>query len=549
MGQRGGSPDADLVVIGGGLGGVAAALTAARLGQRVILTEAAPWLGGQLTSQGVPPDEHPWIEGPTTSPSYAELRSRIRDHYRRNYPLTSRAAAWEELNPGLGNVSRLCHEPRVGALAIEEMLSPLVASGTLTVLRPFVPVAVSTDGDRIEAVVVEHRLTGEQLNLTGSLVVDATELGDVLALGGVEHVYGAESADETGELHAPAVADPMDQQAITWCAALEWCDGEDHTIEAPVGYAHWRDTVDPRWPGPQLSWEDVVPYTLGPRHRPLFPGDPLESQRRNDGGLWHFRRILGRQNLRPEFPGGEITLVNWPQVDYWEKPLLGVDDAARASALAGARELTLSFVHWMQTEAPRHGGGRGYPELRLRGDAMGTVDGLAQEAYIRESRRIRALFTVTEAHIGRSMRPEGEGAEVFADSVGIGYYRIDLHPSTSGRSYVDIDCLPFQVPLGALVPRRVTNLLAANKNIGTTHITNGAYRLHPVEWAIGEAVGALSVVCADERTVPRGVWESPALTAQVQHLLSGRLGVTLHWPERVRTGAPPHDSVPLPDLP
>jgi hypothetical protein len=45
--------------------------------------------------------------------------------------------------------------------------------------------------------------------------------------------------------------------------------------------------------------------------------------------------------------------------------------------------------------------------------------------------------------------------------------------------------------LGALIPIRMENLLPAAKNIGTTHITNGCYRMHPVEWNIGEAAGAL----------------------------------------------------------
>ena len=79
--------------------------------------------------------------------------------------------------------------------------------------------------------------------------------------------------------------------------------------------------------------------------------------------------------------------------------------------------------------------------------------------------------------------------------MGVGSYRIDLHPSTGGNNYIDISSLPFQIPLGALIPRRVENLLPACKNLGTTHITNGCYRLHPVEWAIGEAAGALAAYC------------------------------------------------------
>jgi hypothetical protein len=134
------------------------------------------------------------------------------------------------------------------------------------------------------------------------------------------------------------------------------------------------------------------------------------------------------------------------------------------------------------------------------------------------------------------MRGEHAGSEIFEDAVGLGSYRIDLHPSTAGRTYVDIAAFPFQVPLRALVPQRVTNLLPANKNIGTTHVTNGAYRLHPVEWSIGEAVGALGAFCHHGRTTPHAVTASRTRLADYQRLLTDRLGLTLAWPEEIRTG-------------
>ncbi|MBB6556271.1 FAD-dependent oxidoreductase [Nonomuraea rubra] len=527
---------ADILVIGGGLGGVAAARAALTLGRSVILTETSDWLGGQLTSQGVPPDEHPWIEGDLVSAGYRDLRERIRDHYRRHYPLTPEARADPRLNPGRGFVSALCHEPRVAAAVLDELLSPWVADGRLFLLREHEPVAAARDGDRVTSVTVRDRRTGELRELAGGLVIDATELGDLLELAGVPYVVGAESRADTGELHAPPEADPMDQQAITWCAALEYRHGESHVIDEPEDYRYWRDTVDKRWPGSQLSWIDVHPITLAERDRPLFLRDPLEAARHDDRGLWHYRRILAGTQLDETFTGGDVTLVNWPQTDYWELPLIGVDAGTREQALARARDLTLSFVHWMQTEAPRAGGGHGYPELLLRGDVLGTADGLAKEPYIRESRRIEPLFRVTEAHIGCEMRGPGAGSELFGDSVGIGYYRIDLHPSTNGRTYVDIPSYPFQIPLGALIPAAVSNLLPANKNIGTTHIANGAYRLHPVEWSIGEAAGALAAYCLDTGLTPAQV-RREELT-RFQDLLTGALGIPLAWPDEVRRHSP-----------
>src|SRR5260221_7494037 len=108
----------DIAIIGGGVGGCAAVLAAARAGRRVVLVEETDWIGGQLTSQAVPPDEHPWIEQFGCTRSYREFRNRVRDHYRQHYPLTSAASlAWNS-NPGNGLVSRLCHEPRAALAAV-----------------------------------------------------------------------------------------------------------------------------------------------------------------------------------------------------------------------------------------------------------------------------------------------------------------------------------------------------------------------------------------------------------------------------------------------
>ena len=124
--------------------------------------------------------------------------------------------------------------------------------------------------------------------------------------------------------------------------------------------------------------------------------------------------------------------------------------------------------------------------------------------------------------------------QTIADTVGIGQYRIDLHPSTRGRNYVDIASWPFQIPLGSLIPVRVDNLLPAAKNLGVTHITNGCYRLHPVEWNIGEAAGALAAHALNTGTTPREVRNTPGQLADFQRLISSDLGFELDWPEAQR---------------
>jgi hypothetical protein len=82
---------------------------------------------------------------------------------------------------------------------------------------------------------------------------------------------------------------------------------------------------------------------------------------------------------------------------------------------------------------------------------------------------------------------------------------------------------------------RIRNLLPACKNIGVTHLTNGCYRLHPIEWNIGEAVGHLVAHSLATRVPPAGIHEQRARTADLQRTLT-RAGIPLVWPTPLPTG-------------
>jgi hypothetical protein len=531
---------ADVVVVGGSVGGVACALAAARRGLRVILTEQYDWIGGQLSSQAVPPDEYPSVETFPCTRTYATFRTKIRDYYRNHYPLTDAARGVAALNPGNGSVSKVCCEPRVAVAVLLEMLAPHISGGRVRILRPCAPVRADTNGDRVAAVVVRNVVTGDEHALSAPYFVDATETGDLLPLTKTEFVEGAESRAQTGEPHAPERPKPANHQAFTVCFAMDHVDGEDHTIEKPSGYDFWRDFVPqltPAWPGKLLSWTYSAPQNLKPKQAGMNPaGEPLKGV----SNFWKYRRIADRTNFAPGTYPGDICLVNWPQNDYLLGNLYDENDpGAAAKHVERARELSRCLFYWMQTEAPRPDGGMGWKGLRLRPEVMGTDDGMAMAPYVRESRRIKAEFTVTENHVGTEAREKSTGknrgeftAEKFPDTVGVGSYRIDLHPSTGGDNYIDISSLPFQIPLGALIPQRVENLLAACKNIGTTHITNGCYRLHPVEWSIGEAAGELAAFCVLRKVAPRQVRKTGELLADYQAKLK-QAGVELEWPEDV----------------
>jgi hypothetical protein len=536
-----------ILIVGASVGGVAAALAACSMGADVILTEPTSWIGGQLTSQAVPPDEHPWIETHGCTRRYRAFRDGIRQYYRDHEPLNNQAKAEEHLNPGGGLVSKLCCTPRIALAVLEGMLQPYQASGKLKVLLHHSPIAADVAGDRVRSVTLRNGADGQQqdVTITADYVLDATELGDLLPLTKTEYVVGAESQAQTNEPHAPSAANPENVQSLTWCfpVGFDPKPGADHTIDKPRDYEQWRNyvpPVNPPWPGKLLSWTYSKPITLKPQHSVLFEEEHVKGHPVTV--LWHYRRIVQTAIYSAgNAPPQEVTLVNWPQNDYLEHNIIDKPAADVAVWLEEAKQLSLSLLYWMQTEAPRGDGGVGYRGLCLRPDISGTADGLAMAPYIRESRRIKAVITVTENHIGSTARYGTEAAdlphhpdrhaEVFPDSVGIGYYRIDLHPSTAGRNYIDIASLPFQIPLGALIPQRMTNLLAACKNIGTTHITNGCYRLHPVEWNIGESAGALAAFCLSKGVRPVQVREDAGMLADFQRMLI-HLGVELTWPAR-----------------
>ncbi len=486
----------EILIAGGGTGGVAAALAAARNGRRVVLLEETDWLGGQLTAQGVSAlDEHEYIESFGGTSSYYEFRNAIRAHY-------------GELNPGHCWVTRLAFEPRVAVGVIEQMLAPHLQSGRLSIHRRMKTVAVSTEGDRITEVVAMALDDGRSVRFRPQFAIDATELGDLLPLCGAEHVIGAETVAQTGERQAqPVEPKPHCVQSFTYTFACERRpQGEHHVIPKPEKYQQYRDS-QPYSLRIEVHGGEIYGEETGWLQYSLY--DQLPGTK---GGLWTYRRLVEKQNL---------TMFNWPGNDYRDRSLLDCSALEAAKALQDAKRVSLGFLYWLQTE-------QGAPELRLRPDVMGTDDGLSKHPYIRESRRIKAKKTIVEQEVSEHYQ-KGPRAAHFADAVGVGWYPIDIH--RSGPQDVGASCRtkPFQIPLGALLPVRVVNLIAGAKNIGTTHITNGCYRLHPIEWNVGEAAGALAAFALENRMPPAAVRENAAALSRFQRGLADE-GVPLAWP-------------------
>lgn len=508
----------DIAVIGASLGGVRAAIAAAALGQTVILTEETDWIGGQLTAQGVPPDENPYIEEQGAPESYLLYRKKVRDHYRSLPSFKEEVKSRERFNPGDCWVTRIGHEPAVALQILTDELAPYIASGRVTLLLHTTAKDAWVEKDTIRTVTVVSSLDGQETEITASQFIDGTDCGDLLPLVGAEYRTGAESQAETGEPDAPELPNREDMQPVTWVFALEMVDAlaPEDRMEKPAAYDRYANTKAFFADVPVFGWTCMDIRNDTTRVLRMFSGDNGPGSL----GLWEYRRVIGQSNYIEKV--NEVSLINWPQQDYMFGNLFDNENAAYHREQA--KEFSRCLAYWIQNDAPRVDGGFGYP-VRFAKGVLGTEDGFAKAPYIRESRRIVAKYTIPEQNIELTRNPK---VHEYADSVGVGQYCMDFHETIVTHVAFSADTQCFEIPLGALIPIRLRNLLPACKNLGTTHMTSSAYRLHPIEWNIGESAGYLAAMCVQKGLTPAQVYENPQYIEEYQTLLLQH-GVQLHW--------------------
>ncbi len=449
----------------------------------------------------------------------------------------------------------------------------------------------SCEPGRIEQVVATLR-DGSELRFFPRFVLDATDLGELLPMcgeQGVDWIVGAESAAETGEPDAPNEAKPHWVQPFTFPFALDWSPetADTNVINPPDDYEELKASQKyhvkqgaitglfsgamPWWTyrrvlaaanfnDPRITSDLVMINTAGNDYyggSVLGEGEKLEGESGSVGeGETSVAETLARARraslgflywLQTECPRERADLDSAPgtQLHYMSdtpSPNLSHLPVLDPRLSLGARENTGRGTDPPQRRTPntkhlmsdtRHPT-RGYPEFRLRKDVFDTEDGCSIRPYIRESRRIRSMRPVLEQEIvvkdfhGNVCRGDSARAALMPDTVGSGHYALDIHPNGHGEPNHYVATRPFQIPLGALIPVRLTNLLPACKNLGVTHLTNGAYRLHPIEWNIGESSGALAAWCLARSCTPREVYENKNLLSAFQeHLTAG--GIALHW--------------------
>ncbi|MEM8805440.1 MAG: FAD-dependent oxidoreductase [Cyanobacteria bacterium P01_G01_bin.38] len=454
----------DVLVVGGGTGGTAAAIQAARRGAKTLLVSEFPWLGGMLTAAGV------------SAPDGNELAA---------FQTGLWGAFLQELerrqSGGLDNawVSFFTYDPAVGAAIFADWAKALPNLSWRWGHRPR---AVSRQGDRIVGV------DFDDFTVRAFITLDGTELGDLLALGEVPYRWGWETQDTWQEPSAPkSLTDPIDPL---------YPMVQRYPVQAP-------------------TWV-VVMQDYGDAIAPEIPPSPDQANPANLEAAWQgygAERFLNYGRL----PDNRF-MINWPHQgnDYGEdlNRLVG-NQAERDAFWQAARWHTQQFAHHIQTQLGQRYGLAPYVFPTVKNSPGGGA--YALYPYYRESRRLVGLATVTEIDI--LAIPEGQVAPLPVNkqgevsSIAIGNYPNDHHypgfdmplASRSLRWGGRWTGVPFTIPYGALVPAQVDGLLTCDKNLSVSHIANGATRLQPLVLSIGQAAGMAAALCVEQGCQPRAL--------------------------------------------
>ena len=517
--------DFDVVIAGGSTAAFAAAIAAAESGARTALIEPTDWVGGQLTSSGVPAVDEAWHSIKPADPA-AEP-----------YSVSKVARMPENITPGFlsllqaikdrGNcwVSRFCFCPD---RFVADQLMPLerTVSDNLVVFRDTVvkEVELNPAGTAVQSLTCiartprpgvpdrgydslpsadladwysprdSKRFTKKLLRFAAkptpaaasgrrTVFIEATEWGELLALSGLPYLQGVERTADGLD------CDDTCGQAAVYCFAQELhakpVNEPDRVIQADrFGYGSYTDRAD--------AWEKI----------------------------WTYRRIRGR--AKPA--AGDICLQNW---GYSEKQGDGGNDypfrylfLSRAEAaleradwrggldleaLAASEDRAFGWHQWFREQAPE---GIDPACIALAPAALGTGHGLAKLPYIRDTRRAIGLdgFVLRFADL---TGPAGaKTGTIFPDRIALGAYPADVHP-ISGCTMPEYvvaahDTLPFCIPFRALTHRELENLLVAGKTMAQSFLANSATRLHPIEWSTGTAAGVAAAHMAATGRTSRG---------------------------------------------
>lgn len=432
----------DVLVVGASASGIAAGIQSARMGANTIIAEPSTWLGGMITAAGVCA-----FDGNHNLPSgiFGEFRSAL---YKVYGGPSKVATGW---------VSNTLFEPHVGDSIFKTMVA---STQNLTVQYQWQFQKTIIDNGVIKGAAFTQTLTGEKYVVYAKQVIDATELGDVIASAGIPYDLGMESNEITQEnVHKGPSNDIV--QDITYVAILkDYGMGKDCTIAKPLNYN--PDEFD-------AACTNYYFNLL--RQKPS-----VDAQKMLNYG---------------KLPNNKY-MINWP--GYGNDMYLNIvemKEENRQKELIKAKEQTLRFIYFIQHQL-------GFKQLGLADDEYPTKDRFPLIPYHRESRRVKGLVRMDIHHIAK---PFQIASPLYRTGIAVGDYPIDHHHKKNPEApqHLDFYGVPsFNIPLGTLIPANNPGIIVAEKSISVSNVVNGTTRLQAIALLIGQAAGTLAATAAKE---------------------------------------------------
>ena len=428
------SSEYDVIVVGGGAGGTSAAIQSARNGAKTLLIEETDWLGGMLTSAGVSA-----VDGNYKLPSgfWGEFKDSLVSHY----------GSLEALKTGW--VSNTLFEPRVG----NQILKSIAKNENNLKILFSTEVNSVTKLDFYKTKNYNFNVKSSKGNFLSKVLIDATELGDVLPMIDEDYDLGMDSREMYGEDIAPEKNNDIIQD-LTFVMILKNYK-KSVKIEKPKNY-------DPS---------------------EFYCSTASINCPESDKALWTPKQMMNYGEL----PNGKI-MINWPIYgnDYYSN-LIEMNYDERNEVFKNAKEKSLRYLYYIQDEL-------GYDNYSLSDEEFDTDDNFPPIPYYREARRIKGKVTFSLDYI---KKPFDQIHPLYRTGILVGDYPVDhhhdAHPDRYNLPQLAFYPIPsYSLPIGSIISKKNPNFLVAEKSISVSNLVNGTTRLQPVVLQIGQIAGLIA---------------------------------------------------------
>lgn len=492
----------EIVIMGATPGGLATAITAARLGRNVALLESHNHIGGMTTSGlGKSDVEHKQFIGGL----FREFTGRVYQYYQNKYASDS-------------DNLKLCRdgyyfEPSVAEMILNEMISE---PGKISVFTGHELQEVVVENSSIKAIRVEKKSDGSVHTFSADVFIDATYEGDLYAGAGAEYRLGREGRDEFGEPHAGVIFYDYENGKI-----LPGSTGESDDGVQAYTYRYCLTTD----PGNSYVLEEPPENYDRNMYTPYF--EDLDEGRLSAPAEYHegwgyYRDhfdTLVRALSVTDLPNSKVDANTNPRPLAFPFPEENIgyiegDTETRKRICNRHREIALGLIWFLQNdhEVPEE-----HREMARRYnfplDEFTDNNHFPFQLYVREGRRLKGEYTITEHDVAIT----GENPDFlhYPDTIAMGEFPIDSFPvhkkSDKDRTVLEgyLGMLahltrPYEIPYRAMIPQKIDDLIVPVA-LSATHVAFCSIRMEPTWMSLGQAAGAAAHVCIKNKENPRNV--------------------------------------------